>query len=85
MKDPGVIVQAVSKLDAWLETMRGPDGYGGPVAHWWQNCLQFTGAGLDWRYEGIVIGYLNLYQKTGNEQWLAKARRAGSAPRPPGT
>jgi hypothetical protein len=71
------ITEAVLKLDAWLDTMRGPDGYGGPVAHWWQNCLQFTGAGLDWRYEGIIIGYLNLYQKTKNEAWLAKARRAG--------
>jgi hypothetical protein len=75
--DAAAIVEAVLKLDAWLETMRGPDGYGGPVAHWWQNCLQFTGAGLDWRYEGIVIGYLNLYKGTDDEKWLAKARRAG--------
>jgi hypothetical protein len=73
MTNPAVIVQAVSKLDAW----RGPDGYGGPVAHWWQNCLQFTGTGLDWRYEGIIIGYLNLYKRTDDEKWLAKARRAG--------
>jgi uncharacterized protein YyaL (SSP411 family) len=71
---PGSIV---ASLDAWLETMRGPGGYGGPVAHWWQNCFQFTGAGLDWRYEGIIIGYLNLYRQTGDEHWLLKARRAG--------
>jgi hypothetical protein len=71
------ILEAVAKLDFWLETMRGPDGYGGPVVHWWQNCLQFTGAGLDWRYEGIILGYLNLYRKTGNRNWLRKARRAG--------
>jgi hypothetical protein len=77
MVDAVEIAKAVTKLDAWLETMRGPDGYGGPVAHWWQNCLQFTGAGLDWRYEGIVIGYLNLYKKTDEEKWLTKARRAG--------
>lgn len=75
--DAAVIAEAVINLDAWLETMRGPDGYGGPVAHWWQNCLQFTGAGLDWRYEGIIIGYLNLYKKTRDEKWLTKARRAG--------
>nr|MBC7245832.1 hypothetical protein [Chloroflexota bacterium] len=72
-----ILGSAVVNLDAWLETMRGPDGYGGPVAHWWQNCLQFTGAGLDWRYEGIIIGYLNLYHQTGEESWLAKARQAG--------
>ena len=49
-----ILGSAVANLDAWLDTMRSPDGYGGPVAHWWQNCLQFTGAGLDWRYEGII-------------------------------
>lgn len=75
--DTEEIERAVARLDAWLDTMRGPAGYGGPVAHWWQNCLQFTGAGLDWRYEGIIIGYLNLYRKTGNGRWLAKARQAG--------
>lgn len=69
--------QLVSNLDAWLETMRGPDGYGGPVVHWWQNCLSYTGAGLDWRYEGIISGYLTLWRRTGQPVWLAKATRAG--------
>lgn len=68
---------AVARLDAWFETMRGPDGYGGPVAHWWQQSLLYTGAGLDWRYEGIVAGYLSLWRAAGDERWLHKARRAG--------
>jgi hypothetical protein len=68
---------AVARLDAWLETMRGPDGYGGPVAHWWQQSLLYTGAGLDWRYEGIIAGYVQLWERTGAERWLDKARRAG--------
>ncbi len=71
------IARVVLKLDAWLDSMRGPDGYSGPVVHWWQNCLHFTGAGLDWRYEGIITGYLNLFTRTGAQHWLAKARRAG--------
>jgi hypothetical protein len=71
------IASAVAKLDCWLDTMRGPGGYGGPVTHWWQDSLLYTGAGLDWRYEGIITGYLNLYERTGEEGWLAKARRAG--------
>jgi uncharacterized protein YyaL (SSP411 family) len=83
------IAQAVLRLDAWLDSMRGPDGYGGPVAHWWQNCLQFTGAGIDWRYEGIITGYLNLYTTTQNRHWLEKACRAGDdivrAQQPDGT
>jgi len=68
---------AVAKLDAWLETMRSPDGYAGPVSHWWQQSLMYTGAGLDWRYEGIIVGYLQLWERTSDMGWLIKARRAG--------
>lgn len=75
--NPTTAFRAARQMDRWLDTMRGADGYGGPVAHWWQNCLHFTGAGLDWRYEGIILGYLALFQKSGDRQWLAKARRAG--------
>lgn len=76
------IAQVVANLAAWLETMRAApgsaaQGYGGPVVHWWQNCLSFTGAGLDWRYEGIISGYLTLWQRTGENRWLAPARCAG--------
>lgn len=77
MDDQAEINCSVLKLDAWLDTMRTPEGYGGPVVHWWQNCLHFTGVGLDWRYEGIILGYLKLYERTGDRCWLAKARRAG--------
>ncbi|MCG8351030.1 MAG: hypothetical protein MI924_24945 [Chloroflexales bacterium] len=68
---------ATAKLAAWMETMRGPGGYGGPVAHWWQQSLVYTGPGLDWRYEGIIAGYLNLWERSGDARWLHSARRAG--------
>ncbi len=67
---------AIQRLDAWLETMRGPAGYGGPVAHWWQQCFRFTGSAADWRYEGIILGYLRLWQRTAAEVWLDRACRA---------
>lgn len=69
--------QNLAAVEQWLGTMRSPNGYGGPVVHWWQNCLQFTGAGLDWRYEGMITGFLNLYQRTQDSRWLACARQAG--------
>lgn len=75
--DEVAIARSVARLDAWLDTMRSLDGYSGPVAHWWQQCLLFTGAGLDWRYEGIIAGYLTLWERTGEVRWLEKARRAG--------
>jgi hypothetical protein len=60
--------------------MRGPEGtsaYGGPVVHWWRQALLYTGPGLDWRYEGIIGGYLALRERSGDQHWLIKARRAG--------
>ncbi len=77
---PGEFDLAAARLEAWLETTRGPQGrqgYGGPVAHWWQQSLLYTGPGFDWRYEGILQGYLALWRRTGEQRWLAKARRAG--------
>lgn len=72
------IIQAVGAIDAWLDTMRTPYGYGGPVVHWWQQCLLYAGAGFDWRYEGIIAGYLNLWERSTDVWWLEKACRAGS-------
>jgi hypothetical protein len=72
------ITDIVSGLDHWLDSMRCPGGYGGPVVHWWQDCLNYTGPGLDWRYEGIIFGYLNLWKQTGDPSWLDKAQRAGN-------
>ncbi|MDP8925092.1 MAG: hypothetical protein M3O34_19780 [Chloroflexota bacterium] len=68
---------AFASIDRWLDTMRGSSGYGGPVAHWWRDSLAFCGAGLDWRYEGIIAGYLAAYERDGSTVWLDKARRAG--------
>jgi hypothetical protein len=74
---PSAIDLALARLDAWLETVRGSGGYGGPVVHWWQQSLMYCGAGLDWRYEGIIAGYCLLWERTGDRRWLNKARRAG--------
>lgn len=70
------IMQTVVGLDAWFDFMRRPGGYGGPVVHWWRDCLDYTGPGLDWRYEGIIAGYLNLWVATGEDRWVDKAKRA---------
>jgi hypothetical protein len=74
---PAVAEEVVARLDLWLDTMRGPAGYGGPVVHWWRDSLVFCGPGLDWRYEGIIAGYLTLFERTRDPRWLGKARRAG--------
>lgn len=71
------VADAVAGLDCWFDSMRQPGGYAGPVVHWWRDCLDYTGPGLDWRYEGIIIGYLSLWSATRERRWLDKAIRAG--------
>lgn len=70
--------QAVSNQLAWFETMHQENGFGGPVVHYWRNCLKFIGPGTDWRLEGLIQGYLELFRKTGNKQFLEKAVRCGN-------
>ena len=68
----------VSKLDAWLESMRGPDGYTGPVSHWWESSFLYTGPLYDWRYEGIIDGYRELYLRTKDSLYLERALLAAA-------
>jgi hypothetical protein len=75
--DNAILAQSLANLDAWLESMRQADGYGGPVTHIWRSNLLYCGPMLDWRYEGIITGYLELYSKTGKNQWLERAKQAG--------
>ncbi|HEX7103699.1 MAG TPA: hypothetical protein VF201_13725 [Nitrolancea sp.] len=78
---PGSLVNVVIGLDRWFDAMRvdwPTRGYGGPVVHWWNHSLAYRGAGLDWRYEGIIDGYLARWRATNEREWLDKAIRAGS-------
>ena len=70
------LMDALARLDAWLQTMRQDKGYGGPVAHWWRDQFLYTGPGLDWRYEGILVGYSELWTKTNNPVWLQRIQQA---------
>ena len=58
---------------AWIETMYQKGGYGGPVVHYWRDCLDYIGPGIDWRYEGLLTGLITLFKKSGNAIWIRKA------------
>lgn len=73
------IEAAISNVDDWLDTMWSSQGYTGPIAHWWESNLLFTGPLYDWRYEGIIDGYRILFHKTGRYDYLIKAMRAADA------
>lgn len=78
--DGSRLTDVVLGLDRWFEAMRvdwPSPGYGGAVVHWWGHSLAYRGAGFDWRYEGIIDGYLALWRRSDDPRWLEKAIRAG--------
>src|SRR5437868_15004003 len=72
------IGSALLALDAWFESLRTPHGIGGPVAHWWESSLIYCGPMTDWRYEGLLSGYVELHRKTQTAHWLERALVAGN-------
>lgn len=72
------IEEPLGRLLGWLETMKQPGGYAGPVAHYWRDSFRYIGPGLDWRYEGLITGFLTLHEKTGDLRFLDLAVEAGN-------
>lgn len=70
------VALALLRLETWLETVHQPDGYAGPVVHWWRHSLRYTGPGIDWRYEGIVSGYTILAKTQADPRWQVRLHRA---------
>ena len=73
-----LLADLISKNISWLQTMKQPSGYSGPVPHYWEDCFNYIGPGRDWRYEGIIISYLELYEKTKDNKFLRLAKEAGN-------
>ncbi len=68
---------AVSQNLAWLETMKQPGGYAGPVTHYWSDSLTYAGPGIDWRYEGLIPAFISLYRKTNQVVYQSRAIECG--------
>lgn len=67
------IGDSLQNLMNWLKTMHSNGEYTGPVVHYWRYNLLFTGAATDWRYEGLIEGFLILYNKTKDRRFLEKS------------
>ena len=67
------LINLVEYNYSWLKSNRGNLGYQGPSFHYWKTGFDYTGVGLDWRYEGIIDGLLNLYKKTKDKYWLIQS------------
>ncbi len=61
---------AIARFEAWLDTVTGDAGYGGPVIAPRTTAAAYCGPGFDWRYEGLLDGYAALYRSTGESRYL---------------
>ena len=62
----------IAGLEAWLETVRTDDGYGGPSVGSKHISMRYTGAANDWRLEGLLDGHAALHAATGNPGYLER-------------
>lgn len=62
MNLPGIdttqLAAAQGRLETWLAGMHGPEGYYGPVIGFRGTSMGYAGPGFDWRYEGLLDGWL---------------------------
>lgn len=72
INDQGVLTAALSRLEAWFETMRSDGGYTGPSIGRRQYAALFCGPGFDWRYEGLLDGLIARYATTHGAAYLKR-------------
>ncbi|MEI6217758.1 MAG: hypothetical protein WCP86_02565, partial [bacterium] len=67
---------ALGRLEAWLDTMRGDGGYYGPVVGLRGTAMSWCGPGHDWRWEGLLDGWITLHSLTRNPVYLDRIEHA---------
>lgn len=70
------IARAAAGLESWFETVHGEDGYRGPSIGLRDTGIAFCGAGYDWRYEGLLDGFCQMYWATRDTAYLDAAERS---------
>jgi hypothetical protein len=73
------IEAAVGRLEGWLATMGGPDGYYGPVVGLRGVSMAWCGIGHDWRWEGLLDGWTTLHRRTQDAVYLERMDAALNA------
>lgn len=67
---------ALGRLIAWFDTMRTGAGHGGPVVGLRGVSMACCMAGFDWRWEGLLDGWIELHRRTGEPVWLDRMDEA---------
>lgn len=66
------------KLYSWISSWKQKDGYGGFLHHAIHGTVNWEHAKLvpSYTYEPLINSFINIYEKTGNSEWLDKAIEA---------
>ena len=67
---------ALAALAAWQETLRGEGGYHGPVVGPRGECMTWCGPSHDWRWEGLLDGWVAQHRRTADPAVLDLIARA---------
>lgn len=67
---------AVGALEGWLETFRGAGGYTGPVVGVRGMALSWCGPAHDWRWEGLLDGWVARHRLTQDPVYLDRIVQA---------
>lgn len=70
------VAQALGQLENWLATMRGDGGYYGPVVGLRGTAMGWCGPGHDWRWEGLLDGWVARHRRTGSPVYLERVTQA---------
>jgi hypothetical protein len=70
------INSALSALEEWITSIHSQEGYHGPAIGFKGHSIGFCGAGFDWRYEGLIDGWIALHQQTHRDEYLDRIEQA---------
>lgn len=62
----------VAGLEAWFESIRTGDGFGGPAVGLQRASVHFCGPGFDGRWEGLLDGWGTRLRQTGDATYAAR-------------
>jgi hypothetical protein len=68
----GAVETSLGQLEGWLATMHGTGGYYGPVVGLRGISMAWCGAGHDWRWEGLLDGWIILHRRTGDPVYFER-------------
>lgn len=72
----GGATAALGALESWLETLHGAGGYYGPAVGMRGTALSWCGPAHDWRWEGLLDGWVARHCRTAEPVYLDRIEQA---------